>query len=86
MHVFLNVFRSSSVELKKRKAKSNTGLSSHTVSLKPSGDVCRGEEFADVRGLSQRVALEVSSDACSGQGLHMQERVVTEGVIVGGVI
>ena len=37
------------------------------------------------RGLSShRVSLKPSSDACSGQGLQMQERVVTEGVIVGG--
>ena len=32
-----------------RVCRSNTGLSSHMVSLKLSDDVCRGEAFADVR-------------------------------------
>ena len=36
------------------------------VSMKLLGDVCRGEAFRSEGGLSQRVSLEVSSDACTG--------------------
>ena len=34
--------------------------------MKLLGDVCRGEAFRSEGGLSQRVSLEVSSDACTG--------------------